>query len=910
MIVKAFDKVIETEENTPLVLEVTVTGNTQPKVTWVKDRKTLEESDQLKITSEALSNNQVLHRLTIASALNTDAGAYTAKAKNPLGEVSCATKVEILYKPVFTKELAPEISVKEHDTVKFTTEVNANPKADISWYKKTESEEVKITNDAKFKADEQKLTANLTLKDALLKDAETYVVIAKNKCGESRCECKLSIGVPPKFFKTPDASTEVEIGNGFTTSCVLRGLPLPDIKFVNNEDKSEVQATEDGSVEIKSNKIGDTEVEFTLSIKAVGETTPTSMECVAFNSIGKAASKVEIKKTRKPVLVKKPEEVMSLQIGKDVVLECTVLAAPNATISWFKDSKKLSASKRLLIAEVKEATPVANQKTYSFKIISATKEDSGVYEVVAVNKLGEARASSDLTIEFAPIITKDLKPKEKAVEDNTFKYEVSAKGCPKPTIAWFNEETEISATNEEFTTKNENEVYSLTIKRIRDTSAGRYKAVASNELGMAQSVISELDVDLKPKITALFTTVEPLKHDLIENEAATVSLEFKIEGKPVPSVSLAKDEIVFKASEKRITLAKTDVENVYKLSIPDLKTSDGGVYKINAKNTTATTSFFIDLKIRAAPKLVKVLKTKMDCIESNKVELICSIAPGIYPVPECKWFCNDELIDANDTKNFVQLNNDKAGNSLVIENVQLWMDNANFKFLCTNELGSVDSQTTLEVFSVPVFTVGITEAEPYLNQPFAWDFELDANPEPKLKVIRNDKEINVSRESHMKLTSVSEMKETRRITKYRLEFEQTIGEDLGFYKIEASNKAGSALTSAQLTVKGGPCFIRKPQDASFLVGKPLKNEFEISGIPDPEMVWLKDGAPLVPTDRVKIESRGKSIWWLSIKTCSKEDFGVYTIKLSNENGTAEESFTLSMQSELIYLIFELQDVLF
>jgi len=80
----------------------------------------------------------------------------------------------------------------------------------------------------------------------------------------------------------------------------------------------------------------------------------------------------------------------------------------------------------------------------------------------------------------------------------------------------------------------------------------------------------------------------------------------------------------------------------------------------------------------------------------------------------------------------------------------------------------------------------------------------------------------------------------------------------------------------------------------------VKVEFEISGIPEPEMVWLKDGEVFEASgDRVKIENRAKTVYWLNIKTCAKEDFGVYTVKLSNENGKAEEKFTLSLQSKFL-----------
>jgi len=655
---------------------VLCTGNPLPSIAWTKDRRPLDESDSVQLTTETLADTkQVLHRLSFTAVSSADAGAYTAKVKNALGEASASGKLEVLYKPVFVRALAPETNVKEKDLVKFSTEVQANPKADIAWYKKTSEGEVKISNDAKFKADEQKAVSNLTLKDALLTDAVTYVCVARNKVGECRSETKLNICVPPKFFRVPEASSEVEINSDLTVSCVVRGLPVPQIKFIDMRTKEELVVSDETGVEVKSSSVGETEVEFTLSLKAVHpDRTPGSIECVAWNPAGEAKAKMEVKVLRKPEFVKRPDEVISLQLGKDVALECSVVAAPNATLAWFKDGKKLSASKRVLIGEDKQA------KTYFCRLVAAVKEDSGVYEVVATNKLGECRASSDLTIEYAPVITKDLKAKEKASEDSVFRYEVSAKGCPKPSVAWFSEETEISAGHEDFVASSEtNDLYSLTIKRVRSSSAGRYRAVASNELGKAQSVISELDVDLKPSIKALFESQEPLRYEAVRPEGEPeLALELKVEGKPVPAVSLYKDDVLVKASEKRVCLAKKE-EGVYKFSIPELKSSDAGLYKIQAKNSLDTTSFVVDLKIRAAPKLVKVLKDKIELIEGVRSELVCSVGSGVYPVPESRWFINDELISPEDTTKFVQLQDDKAGNSLVIEKPELWMDGAKFR---------------------------------------------------------------------------------------------------------------------------------------------------------------------------------------------------------------------------------------
>ena len=194
-------------------------------------------------------------------------------------------------------------------------------------------------------------------------------------------------------------------------------------------------------------------------------------------------------------------------------------------------------------------------------------------------------------------------------------------------------------------------------------------------------------------------------------------------------------------------------DGIYSLTIPDVKCADGGVYRLNAKNVTGVVSFGVEVKVRAAPKLVKTLKAKTECGENNRTELVCAIAAGCYPAPKFEWYRNGELIDIGDLATFVQHNEDKA-NTLVIERPSLPLDESRLKFVCSNELGSVESETSLGVFSAPVFLAQIGDAEPYLGQEFEWSFVLDCHPEPKLKVIRADKEINLLKETRIKLTGV------------------------------------------------------------------------------------------------------------------------------------------------------------
>ncbi len=190
--------------------------------------------------------------------------------------------------------------------------------------------EVKISNDAKFKADEVKGTYNLTVKDISLKDSCTFVCIARNKVGESRSECKLGICVPPKFLKAPEAAPECELGKEFRTVCVLRGLPLPDLRLKDlTGDSGQEPFT------LLRTPISDTEVEYALTLGALTDATPLNFDVIGVNSVGEVKSKLDIRLLRPPVFATKPDDVISLSVGKDVLLEVAVTASPAATISWY-----------------------------------------------------------------------------------------------------------------------------------------------------------------------------------------------------------------------------------------------------------------------------------------------------------------------------------------------------------------------------------------------------------------------------------------------------------------------------------------------------------------------------------------------------------------------------------------------
>lgn len=100
-----------------------------------------------------------------------------------------------------------------------------------------------------------------------------------------------------------------------------------------------------------------------------------------------------------------------------------------------------------------------------------------------------------------------------------------------------------------------------------------------------------------------------------------------------------------------------------------------------------------------------------------------------------------------------------------------------------------------------------------------------------MKLFKDNKEIKFTDRVAIKKADNSE-------TKFAISFTNIEASDNGVYKLVASNKHGSVTSQADLVVTGSPFFVRKPNSTlSVPEKKPLKAEFEIGGIPVPEVSW-------------------------------------------------------------------------
>ena len=91
-----------------------------------------------------------------------------------------------------------------------------------------------------------------------------------------------------------------------------------------------------------------------------------------------------------------------------------------------------------------------------------------------------------------------------------------------------------------------------------------------------------------------------------------------------------------------------------------------------------------------------------------------------------------------------------------------------------------------------------------------------------------------------------------------------------------------------------PEFILPLEDQKAKEGRPTQLDARVSGIPEPEISWLKDDRPVRTGERIHAEREG-DLYSLKISDVDIEDEGTYICQASNIAGTATSSADLNVE---------------
>lgn len=78
----------------------------------------------------------------------------------------------------------------------------------------------------------------------------------------------------------------------------------------------------------------------------------------------------------------------------------------------------------------------------------------------------------------------------------------------------------------------------------------------------------------------------------------------------------------------------------------------------------------------------------------------------------------------------------------------------------------------------------------------------------------------------------------------------------------------------------------------------VKVRVPLNGRPTPEVVWMREGVPILSSDRISFEQDELSAT-LTIANCTRADVGLYQIKAKNYIGSDEATFFVYVTGEII-----------
>ncbi|XP_011704408.1 PREDICTED: titin [Wasmannia auropunctata] len=453
-------------EGSDAVFTAKITGNPKPRLTWFKNGQRIRDSQRVETS---YLNQQATLRIRIA--LPEDSGHYTLLSENPQGcTVSSAYLAiesndqvdQVPYQPQreFIKTQQVESTIESTDSSKvlppnfvrtitdkeategkmtrFDCRVTGRPYPEVIWYINGQQ----VANDMTHKILVNESGNNsLMITNVNRADAGVVTCIARNKAGETSCQCNLSViekeqVVAPKFVER-FITTSVKEGEPVIFMARAVGTPNPRITW----QKDGVPITPGPEVRISSDGSGAS----TLDIPCAKFSDAAWYQCTAQNVAGSTATRARLfvetpKGTTpeprrlnlpRPTKVIEPEpapgpEVIYLrhverakpylpppeedkvyppprfiiplkdvhQIeGGRIHFEARIepVGDPTMRVEWYVNGRALDASSR--------ATSVFRFGFISLDLISIVLQDSGEYlcRVVSSTGIAESRATLSVT---------------------------------------------------------------------------------------------------------------------------------------------------------------------------------------------------------------------------------------------------------------------------------------------------------------------------------------------------------------------------------------------------------------------------------------------------------------------------------------------------------------------------------
>lgn len=916
-------------EGEPLKLKCAVVGKPDPNITWFKDQQQFEESERikLKVTSD---NTCILH---ILKSDMDDEGTYTCSATNSAGKDTTSAKVTVNGEgkaPEFTKVLE-NTEVPEGSPIRLEVGVQGKPTPFVEWLKGTKL----LKSGPRFETQATGNTHIFFITHCRDDDGGIYTCKASNKFGAASCEATLVVAedtVPPRFTKKLYDST-ADAGNTVEFSVKYIGSPEPKVKwFLDDEEVSDDDEGMDIETEPGSSL---------LVLEDIAPNDSGQYKCIITNIAGKAVTSAQLKvvdegikavptkmqqvvESVPPAIEKEPsgkapvfiKELTNVHVteGDAVRLEVVVDGMPRPGVQWFVENDLVEIDEHMHIIE--------EGNKHALVIDGTVLDDEAEYKCVAKNAFGKVECIAELLVDeitTKPEFLKELKPVE-VVEGSDVEFEVQVQGNPEPDVSWLRNNVLIEPGDRYEETRVE-DVHRLIIHDTIPEDSGEVKCQAKNDVGRVQSVaqlvvkpnegetsgvIEEISVSHTvevqsevplegvlgvPKQEKSLVPPEIVKspQDLTVTEGDTARFEVEVFGHPAPDVEWFSNGAKIEGNVE--TLLESD-GNIHRLVLMDVVLEDEGEYMATATSEVGKVSCTGKLSVKEKikkPSFLEVLRD-IEVTENTDVRLEVRVQGT---EPDIDWYKNDAVIEeATSRTEFVE--NEERGSYAYLIYGATTEDQGTYRCTAVNEAGEVSCEgqlTVRENVISPRFLQRLEDKKVVEGSDVDFEVEVSGRPKPTLKWLKDNRDI--AADDHIQIDTEGRI-HTLTITKSRLV-------DGGTYSCVASNSGGRDSCSANLEVEKemhAPEFVVQPQGVQIVEGGNARFEAVVSGLPEPEIEWVKDGKLVRESYRFKLEYDGnRSV--LTVKDAKQTDDGEFTCTATNKVGKVSCTIELVVDEAVV-----------
>ncbi|CAF3575459.1 unnamed protein product [Adineta steineri] len=833
--------------NQPLVLKTKVYGRPKVDIQWLKDQKPLTSSDHIKI--ERIDDECIL---TIPNVKEEDIGAYTLSVKNKVGKVDSVANVNVTAPLKFQNQLT-DLDIIQGSNGVLTVECDGVPKPKLTWY----FNDTEIKSTQKTRIDTKGPISTLTINKADMPDIGVYKVVADNGKERIETQANIDVCVKPKVEGKP-ADVSCLLAETAKLTVKFSAIPKPIITW-HKSDGTEVKP--DARIQI----VNDDNGQSTLIINDTTMQDSQPYTARATNKAGSVDAKINLTvKEVKPTL-KNDLEPQTINVGDELVYRLIVDGRPTPSVKFYKDGNEIGP-----VTIEQPTKPGDTTVTAVLRIPKAKIDDQGEYQASIENSAGVVKTKkAKVTVQQMPVFLKA--PEDASVsQGKDVTYEAQLSAYPIPKVNWLLNGKPLAPNADcAITFDTTTQKASLTLRKVdADKQAGTITCQVENPAGKITHDV-KLDVRTQPKLT------KPLQDESIV-QGQDVTLTIEATGNPAPKPEWYFNDKPIPTNDQRFQIVTPKEGNLYELKIKQTKPTDEGVYKVIMKNSEGEITSQAKLNVHVAP-VIGSLPAKIEAVQGQQIIIPCKVSG--HPRPEITFLKDKKDVTTLDDKARFRIEHDEKTDQvrLIISDVKE-EDQGKYTVRAKNPANTVEEHTNLIVTAPLAFIEKLEDTDVISGQNLTLSCRCQGIPKPTIKWFQNDIEIK----STTKQKIESKPDGTQTLTVNRVDLT-----DGGQFKIVATNPQGTVESICNVNVLMKPKIDSKPQDIQVVIGEPAELNVKLSGVPKPNIQWLKNGEPFdIDNKRIKTVEKG-DICSLIIDSTQLDDKASYTLKATNKAGETE-----------------------